>query len=235
MKKTFTINISGKLFHIEEDAFEKLHDYLQRLNQYFSNQPGGYEILQDIEARCAELFQEKITGKQEAVTDEWVDEVMARMGKPEDFMEAEPTQKDQNAPTELQGDKIKKRLYRDTENRLLGGVCSGISTYLNTDPTLIRILFVLLVFLGVGVSIILYVIMWIVVPKATTTAHRLEMRGEEPTIHNIQKAIQEEVKEVKENFSKINQSETIREGKRATRKAYNDFRTGLTEAFSSKK
>ena len=235
MKKTFTINISGKLFHIEEDAFEKLHDYLQLLNQYFGSQPGGYEILQDIEARCAELFQEKITEKQEAVTNEWVEEVMARMRKPKDFIDYEPTQSYEDTATELKGEKIKKRLYRDTENRVMGGVCSGLSTYFNTDPVFIRIVFVVLVFLGIGISIIVYLILWIVVPKATTTAQRLEMRGEEPTIYNIQRTIQEEVKEVQKSFSKMNQSESFMEGRKATRKAYNDFRSGLTEAFSSKK
>ena len=235
MKKTFTINISGKLFHIEEDAFEKLHDYLQGLNHYFGSQPGGYEILQDIESRIAELFQEKITEKQEAITNEWVEEVMARMGKPEDFIESGDNQCTDDATTEVKAEKIKKRLYRDTENRIVGGVCSGMSIYFNTDPLLIRVLFVLLVFLGVGISIIVYLILWIVVPKATTTAQRLEMRGEEPTIYNIQKTIQEEVKAVKESFAKINQSESFREGKKATRKAFDAFRTGLTEAFTSKK
>lgn len=235
MKKTFTINISGKLFHIEEDAFAKLHDYLQRLNHYFASQVGGYEILQDIEARCAELFQEKITEKQEAITNEWVEEVMARMGKPEDFIGSEETFCKDNATIGMKDEKRKKRLYRDTETRMLGGVCSGMSAYFNTDPVLIRIVFILLVFLGVGISIVIYLIMWIVVPKAATTAQRLEMRGEEPTIYNIKKTIQEEVKEVQKSFEKINQSESFREGKKATRKAFNAFRTGFTEAFSSKK
>jgi phage shock protein C len=235
MKKTLTINVSGKLFHIEEDAFEKLHDYLQRLNQYFVSQQGGQEILQDIESRIAELFQEKISEKQEAITNEWVEEVMARMGKPEDFMESEQAESPEDATAGMKGEKSRKRLYRDPENRKLGGVCSGMGTYFNIDPVLIRILFVLLVFLGAGISIIIYMILWIVVPEATTTAQRLEMRGEEPTIQNIQKAIQEEVKQVKESFEKFNQSESIKEGKKATKKAYEAFRSGLTEAFSSKK
>jgi len=235
MKKTFTINISGKLFHIEEDAFDKLHDYLQRLHHFFHCQPGDQEILQDIEARIAELFQEKISEKQEAITNEWVEEVMARMGKPEDFIGSEETYCEDNSTTGMKGEKRKKRLYRDTENRVLGGVCSGMSTYFNTDPVLIRIIFILLVFLGVGISIVIYMIMWVVVPKATTTVQRLEMRGEEPTIYNIKKTIQEEVKEVQKSFEKINQSESFREGKKATRKAFNAFRTGFTEAFSSKK
>lgn len=234
MKKTFTINISGKLFHIEEDAFEKLHDYLQRLSHYFKSQPGGYEILQDIEARVAELFQEKITDKQEAVTNEWVEEVMARMGKPEDFMDSQRSAGAEYTGSE-RGAKFKKRLYRDTENRVLAGVCSGMGAYFNTDPVLLRILFVALVLMSVGIVVIIYLVMWVVVPKATTTAQRLEMRGEEPTIQNIQRTIQEEVNEVKDSFSKMNQSESFKEGKRATKKAYNSFRTGVTEAFSSKK
>jgi phage shock protein C len=235
MKKTLTINISGKLFHIEEDAFENLHDYLLRLNHFFSGEQGGLEILQDIESRIAELFQQKITEKQEAITSEWVEEVMARMGKPEDFMESEQALYAEEATAGMKGEKTRKRLYRDPENRKLGGVCSGMGTYFNIDPVLIRILFVLLVFLGAGISIIIYMILWIVVPEATTTAQRLEMRGEEPTIYNIQKTIQEEVQEVKKSFEKFNQSESFREGKKATRKAFESFRTGFTEAFSSKK
>lgn len=234
MKKTFTINISGKLFHIEEDAFEKLHDYLQRLSHYFKSQPGGYEIIQDIEARIAELFQEKISDKQEAVINEWVNEVMARMGKPEDFMDSQRTAGGEYTGSET-GPKFKKRLYRDTENRVLAGVCSGMGAYFNTDPVLLRILFVVLVLMSVGIAVIIYLILWIVVPKATTTAQRLEMRGEEPTIQNIQRTIQDEVNAVKDSFSKINQSESFKEGKRATKKAFNSFRTGVTEAFSAKK
>ena len=219
MKKTFTINISGSIFHIEEDAFEKLQDYLQRLSQYFGSQTGGQEILQDIESRIAELLQEKITENQEAVTLEWVEEVTERMGKPEDFMDPEQSESAGDATPESKGEKIRKRLYRDPENRVLGGVCSGMGTYFNIDPVFIRILFVLLVFLGAGISIIIYLVFWIVVPVARTTAQRLEMKGEEPTISNIQKTIQEEVKDVKDNFSKINQSESFKKGKEAASKA----------------
>lgn len=210
MKKTFTINISGNVFHIEEDAFDKLHMYLQSLSQYFSTQEGGHEIISDIESRIAELFREKISDQQESVTSEWVDEVMNKMGKPEDFMGEE-----EFLGAEIKGNKIRKRLYRDTENRVLGGVCSGLSAYLNIDPVILRILFVLLVFAGAGISVVIYLILWVVVPKATTTAQRLEMKGEEPTITNIQKTIQEEVKEVKKSFSRFNQSETYRRGRNA--------------------
>jgi len=214
MKKTFTINISGSVFHIEEDAFEKLQNYLQVLNRYFASQVGGQEILQDIESRIAELLQEKIKEGKEAITIGWVDEVIVRMGNPEDFAETEQPQE-----TEVKNEEAKKRMYRDSENRVLGGVCSGMSAYFNIDPAFLRILFVLLLFVGVGVSAIVYLILWIVVPKAQTTAQRLEMRGKDATITNIQKTIQEEVKEVKDSFSRMNKSDSVRKGKEFANKA----------------
>lgn len=219
MKKTFTINISGSVFHIEEDAYEKLQNYLLELSSYFENQSGGQEILQDIESRIAELLQEKIAGGKEAVTGEWVDEIMHRMGKPEDFMDVESVEQPANEKAEPKGRKAGKRLYRDTENRVLGGVCSGMSAYFSIDPVFLRILFVLLVFLGVGISALIYLILWIVVPTAATTAQRLEMRGEEATITNIQKTIQEEMTEVKKSFTKISQSETVRKGRKMAGRA----------------
>ena len=219
MKKTFTINIGGNVFHIEEDAFEKLQDYLLRLNQYFACQVSGQEILQDIESRIAELLQEKLNTGQEAVTNEWVEEVMNRMGKPEDFMDSQSAESCETNGTKAKGEKSNKRLYRDGENRVLGGVCSGLSAYFNFDPVFLRVLFVVLVFLGAGISVIVYLILWIVVPKAQTTAQRLEMRGEEATIPNIQRTIQEEVTEVKNSFSKFGKSDSFQKGKEVVNKA----------------
>ncbi|MFY9151527.1 MAG: PspC domain-containing protein [Prolixibacteraceae bacterium] len=213
MKKTFTINISGSVFHIEDDAYEKLQKYLQDLSHYFGNQKGGQEILQDIEARIAEILQEKMSETWQVVDVGSVDEVIHRMGQPEDFSDTEEVE------TELPTDKIKKRLYRDGENRVLGGVCSGLSAYFNIDPVFLRILFVVLVFVGVGISVVIYLILWIVVPIAKTTTQRLEMKGEEATISNIQRTIQEEVEEVKKSFSKMNKSESVRKGKEAAGKA----------------
>lgn len=232
MKKTFTINISGTVFHIEEDAFEKLQVYLQSLKDYFAIQSGGQEILDDIELRIAELLQEKMAEGQEAVTAEWVDEIMHRMGNPEDFTDQEQPENAETRP-QPKGEKTKKRLYRDDENRVLGGVCSGMSAYFDIDPVFLRILFVLLIFLGVGVSAIVYLILWIVVPKAQTTTQRLEMRGEEATITNIQKTIQEEASEVKKSFSKINDSEAVRKGKGLINKAGRGFGRLVAAGFGA--
>lgn len=206
MKKTFTINISGSVFHIDEDAFEKLQRYLQMLNRHFGTALEGQEILQDIEARIAELLIEKTANKTQVVTDEMVNEVMARMGQPEDFNEAaeeEPHARAQAESAPAAEQPVRRRLYRDGDNRMLGGVCSGLGAYFNIDVVILRIIFVVLFFLGVGTSLLLYIILWIVVPKAKTTAQRLEMIGKEATVSNIERSIREEVKEIGENYNRF--------------------------------
>jgi phage shock protein PspC (stress-responsive transcriptional regulator) len=205
MKKTFTINISGSIFHIDEDAYEKLQRYLHMLNRHFGAAIEGQEILQDIEARISELFIEKTANKVEVITDAMVDEVIARMGKPEDFLEPGEEATSEKATTETaapEEQKIRRRLYRDGDSRVLGGVCSGMGAYFNIDPVILRIIFVLVLFMG-GASILVYIILWIVVPKAKTTAQRLEMKGKEATVSNIAQSFKEEVNEVGENYNKF--------------------------------
>ncbi|MBV5315199.1 MAG: PspC domain-containing protein [Prolixibacteraceae bacterium] len=206
MKKTFTINISGSIFHIDEDAYEKLQKYLHMLNRHFGAVIEGQEILQDIEARIAELLIEKTSNKVEVITDVMVDEVIARMGKPEDFME--PGEEEASAKTQaeapLEGEqKMRRRLYRDGDSRVLGGVCSGMGAYFNIDLVILRVIFVLAFFLSAGTAMIVYIVLWIAVPKAKTTAQRLEMKGKEATVSNIEKSIKEEMNEVGENYNKF--------------------------------
>ncbi|HBL74708.1 MAG: hypothetical protein A2W90_24200 [Bacteroidetes bacterium GWF2_42_66] len=211
MKKTFTINISGSVFHIDEDAYEKLQKYLQMLSSHFRGSEEGREILQDIEARIAELFNEKMKDGRDVIVDPWVDEVIARMGKPEDFMEVE---EGEPAPQEQPVQpKIKRRMYRDPDRRILGGVCGGMGAYFNIDPVILRIIFFVLFFIIGPFNILLYFMLWIAVPKARTTAQRLEMRGEEATVSNIEKSIKEEVKDVKDSFQRFRSSDTYEKGK----------------------
>ncbi len=216
MKKTFTINISGTLFHIEEDAYEMLQQYLQKLKSHFGTEEDGIEILADIEARIAEIFIEKNPENKQVITLDRVEQVIAIMGKPEDFIEDEGD--DEEERQELS--KRKRRLYRDPEHRVFGGVCSGLSAYFNIDPVILRILFVVLLFLTYFAPVFLaYVVLWIAVPKAVTTAQRLEMRGQEATIKNIEKSIREEVREVKESYQKFKDSEAYSKGKRRIKEA----------------
>jgi phage shock protein PspC (stress-responsive transcriptional regulator) len=224
MKKTFTINISGTVFHIEEEAYEVLQKYLVKLKNHFGNEEDGKEILADIEARIAEIFIEKTTEEHQVITSPLVAQVVEMMGTPEDFAEDESEEEEYTS-----GTKRKRRLYRDPEHRIIGGVCGGLGAYFNMDPVILRIIFfVLLIVTSIVPALLAYIVLWIAVPKANTTAQRLEMRGQEATIKNIEKSIREEVKEVKESYKQFKQSETYSQGKKkmegAGQVTYNVFR-----------
>ncbi len=212
MKKTFTINISGSVFHIDEDAYGKLQKYLQMLTSHFGTDADGREIMQDIEARIAELFSKKMqSDEKDVIVESWVDEVIALMGKPEDFMDEEETEEgEKEQPAEV---KVKRRMYRDPDHRVLGGVCSGMGAYFNIDPVVLRIIFFILFWISAGIALLVYIMLWIAVPKARTTAQRLEMRGQEATVSNIERSIKEEVKDVKESYKKFKNSESYEKGR----------------------
>lgn len=201
MKKTFTINLSGTVFHIEEDAYEVLQKYLVNLKNHFGNSDEGKEIVSDIEARLAEIFTEKSTGEKNVVTLEWVNEVVEIMGTPESF-----TEEDSDEDPLVGRSKRKRRLYRDPEHRVLGGVCGGLAAYFNVDIAILRIIVVVLVLITSGAGLLAYLILWIAVPKAVNTTQRLEMRGQEVTVKNIEKFIKDEVNSVKESYKKFRKS-----------------------------
>ncbi len=208
MKKTFTINISGSVFHIEEDAYEVLKKYMVTLKNHFGNSEEGKEIISDIEARIAEIFAGKSEGEKNVVTMEWVNEVVETMGTPESFTEV----LDDEEPLPGQA-KRKRRLYRDPEQTVLGGVCGGLSVYFNLDPVIVRIIFIALTFIT-GVGVLAYLILWIAVPKAVNTAQRLEMRGQDASVKNIEKFIKEEANAVKESYKKFIKSDIFSKGKK---------------------
>ncbi|HKI90604.1 MAG TPA: PspC domain-containing protein [Draconibacterium sp.] len=226
MKKTFTINISGTVFHIEEDAYEVLQKYLVNLKNHFGNDEEGKEIVADIEARIAEIFSEKSSDDKKVITIEWVNDVIEMMGTPEDFADDEVVEEPLTAEA-----KRKRRLYRDPDHRVLGGVCGGLGAYFNMDPVILRIIFVVIFLITGGAALLAYLILWIAVPKALTTAQRLEMRGQEATVKNIEKSIKEEVNEVKESYKKFKESDTYSKGKKSMEGAgdvvYNVFKVIL--------
>lgn len=208
MKRTLTINISGSVFHIDEDAYDKLQSYLQNINRHFGGDPEGKEIVMDIEARIAELFSERLKGGNEVVTIKYVDEIIDIMGRPEDFLDIDEDVPDTGRKTSRKG----KRLFRDPDNRVIGGVCSGLAAYMNIDPIIIRLIFVVLFFFSAG--ILIYLLLWIVVPKAKNSAQRLEMRGEDVNIENIKKTIKDEYQDVKESYHRFRSSESYAKGRR---------------------
>jgi len=210
MKKTFTINISGTIFHIEEDAYEVLQQYLINLKGHFGSDEEGQEILSDIEARIAEILSAKTNDDKTVITVAWVNEVIEVMGTPEDFAEEEG-EPEEGLASEV---KRKRRLYRDPERRVLGGVCGGLGAYFSIDPVILRIAFFVLFFVTSGAAGMAYIVLWIAVPKALNTTQRLEMKGQEATVKNIEKSIKEEVKEVKESYKKFKESDTYSKGKK---------------------
>ena len=170
MKKIININLSGRVVPIEDTAYEKLQDYIESLRKYFAKEEGREEIINDIESRIAELMSDKIRLGASSVTEVDVDQIIASMGRPEDF-EASVTDDDsfsytrKAAATAAPREKRKRgRLYRDTSDKFLGGVCSGIANYLNIDPAIVRILFAIITFGGFGLGVLAYILLWLILP-----------------------------------------------------------------------
>jgi phage shock protein PspC (stress-responsive transcriptional regulator) len=207
MNKTVTINISGIIFHIEEDAYEKLSKYLATIKSYFSNTDGGNEIMADIEARIAEMLQGKTSAVKQVVLMADVDSVIETMGKPEEFAGEDHPHQEQSSQTNGSGNAegtVRKRLFRDPDHKAVGGVCSGIAAYFDVEIVWIRLAMFLLLFPG-GMSLWVYIILWIVIPEAKTTAEKLAMRGEKIDINNISKTVMEEAEQVKRRMEKYGQ------------------------------
>ncbi|MCF8335288.1 MAG: PspC domain-containing protein [Bacteroidales bacterium] len=200
MKKTVKINLSGVIFHIDEDAYEKLNAYLEKIHRHFDDTEGGSEIINDIEFRMAELFQSKLSDHKQVITIDDVTAVIKSMGDPEDFTDDEEKNEDSD------GKNKSKKLYRDPDNSILGGVAGGIGAYLNIDPVWIRLAFVLLI-LAYGFIAVAYILLWIFIPRAETYSQKLDMKGEKITISNIEKNVKKEYEEVKGNFRKFQHSE----------------------------
>ena len=282
MKKNISINISGIIFHVEEDGYELLKNYLESISRYFSTYEDSKEITDDIESRIAEIFLGKLSNSKQVITREDVEGVVKTMGSVEDFVAAEAMEEDSSYRERYSRDPTagsyadeetygKKRLYRDTERKVLGGVAAGVAHYFNTDPlwirllillfffadafasfgtitlvtyivlwivlpgnltleqdrklkklfrnpddkviggvsggmasyfgtdaTVIRLLFVLSIFLG-GTGLLIYIVLWIITPEASSLTDKMQMKGEPVTLSNIESSI-------KKNFS-VNESE----------------------------
>lgn len=207
MKKTISINIAGLVFNIEEDGYLVLKKYLDEIKAIFSSEEGVSEMLEDIEARIAELFHEKLNDSKQVITEADVSEVITIMGQPTDYKvdgdEGKAT--DQNFHEENSSEKASKRLYRDEENASVGGVCAGLGHYFAIDPVIIRILFVLMVILG-GSGILVYIILWAVIPEAKTTAQKLQMRGQPVNLDSIKDYVSGFSKDAKKGASKASES-----------------------------
>ena len=201
MNKTVNINLAGVFFHIDEDAYARLQHYFEAIKRSLTNTNGQEEIIHDIEARVAELFSEKIKAERQVISMREVDEVIAIMGQPEDYVLDEDIFEDTPpAATRKRG----KKFFRDTEHSYIGGVSSGLAHYTGIDALWIRLLWVLLTIFSTGAFILIYIALWIFVPEAKTTADKLAMHGEAVTISNIEKKIRESFDDVSGKVKDIN-------------------------------
>lgn len=197
MNKTVNINLGGMFFHIDEDAYLKMTRYFDAIKRSLSKSSGQEEIIKDIEMRVSELLTEKQKSDKHVIGLKDVDEVIAVMGQPEDYIIEEDNHTSQTYNADS---KRTKKLYRDTEKGIIGGVAAGLGHYFGIDAVWIRVVLILLVFAGFGTGILAYIILWIATPEAITTSEKLEMTGEPVTISNIEKKVREEFENVSDKI-----------------------------------
>ncbi|WP_298551237.1 PspC domain-containing protein [uncultured Algibacter sp.] len=203
MNKTVNINLAGIFFHIDEDAYLKLQRYLEAIKRSFTDSQGRSEIIADIEARIAELFNERVQNDKQVIRIKEVDEVISIMGQPEDYLVDDEIFEDE-PKTSYRSSKSasSRKLFRDTDNSYIGGVSSGLSHYFGIDTIWIRLAWILLIF-GAGTGILLYILLWVLVPEAKTTAEKIMMTGKPVNISNIEKKIKDGFDSVTETVTDV--------------------------------
>lgn len=213
MNKTVNINLGGIFFHIDEDAYQRLSRYFDAIKRSLNRSAGQDEIIRDIEMRIAELISEKHTHPNQVISLKEIEEVIAIMGQPEDYrIDDEGDAPQPNASFYSQ--RPTRKLYRDRENGIIGGVLAGLGHYFGIDKVWLRVLFVILLCVF-GTGFIAYIVMWIIMPEAVTTTEKLEMRGEPITISNIERKVREEIEGISDrvrNADYAQMGETIQKG-----------------------
>jgi len=203
MKKNININLFGVIYAIDEDAYELLKKYLENMRSYYGRKPGGEEIANDVESRVAELFAELRSQGVEAITIEHVEDIIKRIGDPQQMDEEA---QDNGTERVMDGgyaetveDRGVRKLYRDPDDKVLGGVISGFCHYFNiSDPILLRLIFLLLVVFSHAVLIIVYAVCWALIPEAKTAEERLQMKGKRVTPNAINEELMQGVNRAKQ-------------------------------------
>lgn len=229
MNKTININLGGFFFHIDEVAYKKLRRYLDSIAKSLSDDPQGKnEIIADIEARISELLSEKITDARQVVNEGDIEEIIVIMGQPEDYSDTESGYEESSSYSYKRNNAAGKKLFRDGDDKFLGGVASGIAHYFDVDTIWIR-LGLLALFFGAGFGVLIYIILWILLPEAKTTAEKLQMEGEPVNIDNIEKKIRDEFNSMSDKVRDVagDVSEKVKDGA-------NEFSEKMSKTFSGK-
>ena len=232
MNKTVNINLGGMFFHIDEDAYLKLTRYFDAIKRSLNNSSGQDEIIKDIEMRVSELLTEKQKSEKHVVGLKDVDEVIAVMGQPEDYRLEDEGSTNQSFNSD---NRKHKKLYRDKEKGMIGGVATGLGHYFGIDAVWIKIVFLIFVFAGFGTGILAYFVLWVVTPEAVTTSEKLEMTGEPVTISNIEKKVREEIDSLSDKFKNADYDKMgnqVKSGAERISSSFGDFVMTVFKIFA---
>ncbi|GAB4317484.1 MAG: hypothetical protein Kow00127_09250 [Bacteroidales bacterium] len=201
MQKRIQINLGGERFYITPEALNLLEAWMKRITDYFRDSESSDEIISDIEHRIAELFREDLKDPEDSVEMKSVQKVITTIGTPEEMggMEEPHFSGNQKGPEP----KSAKRFYRNPDDKLIAGVCSGFGAYFGMDPVWIRLIFIILAVLGVGISILVYIIMWLVVPEARTQAEKNQMYGKPFDFRDFESQVHSELNHLQEKFNQF--------------------------------
>lgn len=223
MNKTISINLGSIFFHIDEIAFAKLKSYLDDIKLYLNNEESKDEIISDIEARIAEIFVNERIDEQQVISVANVEKVIGIMGNPEDY------KVDDTDYETHQNYKSYRKLYRDVDAKIIGGVSAGFGHYFRIDAIWIRVLFILFAVFSGGTGLIIYVACWLLIQPALTTSEKLAMRGEEINFSNIER----KVKENYDKFAKKVDDIDYEKYKAQTKSGAQKLGNGLVEALNA--
>jgi len=229
MKRTISIHIGGYVCNIDDDAYLRLEQWLNAVKKKFDNDPDGKEIIQDIEIGIAEHLIKMLVDSTSAVTIEHVQKAIEIMGEVSDFEDNDST----SNPTETLDEpesvaKSDKKLYRDLDNRYLGGVASGLAHYLGIQPVWLRLAFILTTAFFAGSGLIIYLLLLVMAQPARTRAEKLAMKGERVNIDNIKESVKEEFEYLKHRFGKFSNSEEFTDFKHRAQ----SFGINLADVFT---
>lgn len=205
MNRTRQIVVDRRTFQIDEEGFQILNSYMKVIENHYKSLTYGKEIVEDIESRVSELFWMNAKNSRHVITVEMVKDVIAAIGTPEaidgDLEDAPHFDPSNYAEAEAPAERPRKRFFRDIETKKIGGVCAGLAHYINMDTSIVRIAAVVLVIMTFGYTVLVYMVLWLLAPPARSTAQKLEMRGENVTIKNIQESIEREFEALRKKFS----------------------------------
>lgn len=233
MNTTKNISIGGYAFIVEEDAYQRLHTYTEAVKRNLAGSPGADEIMADVEGRIAEILRENMAGREVVKMDD-VAAVIRRMGEPEVYVQddAGNAQKSSagSGSAASDGEPGDRRLFRDPDAKILGGVCGGLGAYAGIDPVWFRLAFAV-AFLFYSTGGWLYIILWIIMPEAKTSIQKLQMRGKRPDLKNIEDSVRSEFDSVGKNINRMANDKSIRDGARRVSDTASDVFTRLFGVF----